>query len=128
MSKTIYVLIALLVCHQIITIYTYWTVCREDRGIYKKETKRMTVSDFLLMLPMFGNAIYEISLGLVDHLRERRLCNMLYDKDQIIDQKSKEIEYLQNLNKDLRSTISELSVYKDSYFELYRKSGSRDKD
>lgn len=74
-------LIAMLVCHQICTIYSYFDLKREDKGIYKDPPK---VIEFLMYLPVFINALYDVSLGFVDNLRQKRLCNIIYDKDQEI--------------------------------------------
>lgn len=114
MNSVLFWLIVLIICHQIMTIWTYSNLRKEDRGI--DTSPKTKVSDFLqtvfLFFPMFGNALYDLTLGLVDRFRERRLCNMLVERDD-------KIKILEEKNKEL---LSELSTRKEYEADLLKQS------
>ena len=115
-------LITILVCHQIVTIWTYISLRREDKGI--DTTSKTKFSEFLQLLflgfPMIVNCLYDSTLGLVDYFRQKRLCNMLADCNDEISRLKKEISRLNERQKDLISenarlrTISETTRQKSS--------------
>lgn len=81
-----------IISHQIVTIAIYINLRREDKGIEPKKRPRflqfLIDAFFYLMVP--GEFIYLVTIGLVDYLRSKRLCDMLVKRDDIIsDQKAK---------------------------------------
>ena len=113
MDNALFWLIAILVCHQIVTIWTYRNLLKEDRGV--DASPKSKFSQFLqttfLMLPFFLNCIYDCTLGLVDHFRERRLCKMLAERDD-------KIKELEKVNKKLLSALSTRKEYEASLLKL----------
>lgn len=107
-------LIAILICHQIMTIWTYLNLLKEDRGIDTSPKSNFLefVQSALLMCPMFLNAIYDLTLGLVDHFREKRLCKMLVARDD-------EIKQLREENTSLKKSLSIRKAYEDHLHEVY---------
>lgn len=116
MKKFVFYLIAILVCHQITTIFTYFSLKREDRGLMNDSNSFFSnyLLPILLFIPFLGNAIYDMTIGLVDHLREKRLCMMLVERDD-------KIKALENKNKELSAEISCREKYEDFLKEISNK-------
>lgn len=66
--------------HVIESILIYRDVRREDKGVYKDASKLFFLRYILkiLCLP------YDFTIGIIDGMREKRLCNLLVDRDDEI--------------------------------------------
>lgn len=113
MDNLLFCLIPILVCHQIVTIWTYSNLRKEDRGVDTSPKSKFFefFGTVFLMLPMLLNVIYDLTLGLVDHLREKRLCEMLVNRDD-------EIKRLKGKNASLEKELSIRKAYEDHLYEI----------
>lgn len=95
--------------HVIESILIYRDVRREDKGVYKDASKPFFLRYILkiLCLP------YDFTIGIIDGMREKRLCNLLADQND-------KIESLQVENKKLKKEIKIHEDYEQRFRAFYR--------
>ena len=111
MYKIISFVTLTLIAHQIYTVVNYISLRREDQNLPPiiKSKLGEYICSTLLFLPMIGEALYTYTLGFVDHLRTKRLCDKLVKKDDEIERLNKEVSFLKKINHEAHETVDSLN-------------------